>query len=153
MRRSVGGGALLEWQRDGCRILTKRDWLGLAAVTQLQMTALTSPSFCLLRERSGSKGLQWAGGSMPTYRFTIGDGTSETWSGDVVAADLEGAQISALRSASDLLANMDAAFWENGHLQLDVSDEDGLALCAIIVTAIEAPVVARQRKPFAGFSV
>lgn len=76
---------------------------------------------------------------MPDFRFTVHDGTNEIWAKVESLDSLAEAKARAVDNASELLRKVDGAFWQDGRLQLDVSDASGLRLCTILIAGLEAP--------------
>ncbi|RYE96910.1 MAG: hypothetical protein EOO77_40065 [Oxalobacteraceae bacterium] len=76
---------------------------------------------------------------MPDFRFTVHDGTTEIWAKVETLDSLAVAKARAVDNASELLGKVDGAFWQDGRLQLDVSDANGLRLCTILIAGLEVP--------------
>lgn len=76
-------------------------------------------------------------GGMPRFRFTISDDNGEIGNKVVELPDLSAAKAQAVEEASRALAMIDGSFWKDGHLQIDVTDESGLALATLMITGFE----------------
>lgn len=76
---------------------------------------------------------------MPRFRFTIRDDKGEIGNKVVDLPNLSAAKTQAVEEASRALAIVDGSFWADGHLQVDVTDESGLSLAALMISGYESP--------------
>lgn len=81
---------------------------------------------------------------MPRFRFTISDDRGEIGNKIVDLPDLSAAKSQAVEEASRALAIVDGSFWADGHLQVDVTDENGLSLAALMINGFESPASGRR---------
>ncbi|HEX2560808.1 DUF6894 family protein [Phenylobacterium sp.] len=87
---------------------------------------------------------------MPQYFFHIGDSRAGL---DPIGIDLEdhnAARIQAAQTLGDMLKDRAGEFWTEGEMRLTVTDDTGLILFVLDLSAIEAPVIANRRSRPAG---
>jgi hypothetical protein len=83
-------------------------------------------------------------GVMPRFRFTISDDKGEIGNKVVELPDLSAAKTQAVEEASRALAIVDGSFWNDGHLQIDVTDEGGLTLATLMTSGFESPASGKR---------
>lgn len=78
---------------------------------------------------------------MTYYRFSLNDGRGETGCDRVELAGLDAAKLEAARLAGAMLVDHPESVWTALDWTLLVTDDQGLSLFGISVTATEAPAV------------
>jgi hypothetical protein len=80
---------------------------------------------------------------MPRYHFNLSDGRSIPDLEGSELPDLASARREAARYAGQLLQDDPQAVWDGGEWVLEVTDARGLLLFRLILSAIEAPAIAK----------
>jgi hypothetical protein len=77
---------------------------------------------------------------MPRFRFTIGDDGRETGEKVVDLPNPSTAKTQAVEEGSRPSAIVGGSFRADGHLQIDVTDENALSLVALMINGLHSPV-------------
>ena len=72
---------------------------------------------------------------MPRFRFQLHDGRSLPDTEGTVLPNLEDAQLEAVRRAGTILSRHSREFWQDHEWALDVTDDAGLVLFTLTVSA------------------
>ncbi|HVI31019.1 MAG TPA: hypothetical protein VM685_02860 [Phenylobacterium sp.] len=82
---------------------------------------------------------------MPRFHFHQRDGRSYPDKEGVELPDIGGARRIALRSMTELLLAHEVEFWKTGEWEMTVTDERGLTVLSLILSATEGPVATGAR--------
>ena len=82
---------------------------------------------------------------MPRYHFHTQDGSSFTDADGRELASVRDARIEAARAISQMVEAKPDEFWEDGLFRVTVTDERGLVLFMLDLSAIEAPAMRHPR--------
>lgn len=78
---------------------------------------------------------------MPLFRFTVSNGSTAPQGDLIDLPDITTAQHDLTLLAGESLKDAGERFWHDGDWTFDLSDEDGLTLCSIMVHGTEAPAL------------
>lgn len=84
---------------------------------------------------------------MPRYHFNLMDGEKEP---DKVESLLEGVEQARLQAAQlfgELLRDRPEKFWQDREMQVEVTDDQGMILFVLQITAVEAPALRGSAAP------
>lgn len=76
------------------------------------------------------------------FESDAGPGRTTRWSAEL--EDVRSAQVAAIRTLGELLADDGAEFWANEGVSMTVSDENGLVLFRLDPSAVIAPAPQRR---------
>lgn len=83
---------------------------------------------------------------MPTYNFEVRTPTHALVTEGIDLPDSTAARVEAAKRIGDLLRRHAGEIWVDQDWQMDVTDERGLILYAILVSALMSPATAGGRK-------
>jgi len=83
---------------------------------------------------------------MARYFFHLRNGDTYADPEGVEFADLQACRVEAARMLSGVLRDRASEFWEKQSLKLMVTDEKGLILFVLNLSAVEAPAVSKERQ-------
>ena len=75
---------------------------------------------------------------MPHFRFVVNGPGRRPDATTFELPHLDAAKAEAVSFAGQMLRDIDGSFWQDSSWQLDITDEQGLILCTIIVQGVEA---------------
>lgn len=82
---------------------------------------------------------------MQTFIFETDAGTKGPQRVDIELPDVRAAQIEAVRYLGELLRDDGAEFWKDELATMTVSDDQGLCLFRLDLSAVSAPTLTRSR--------
>jgi hypothetical protein len=83
---------------------------------------------------------------MARYFFHLRNGDSYADAEGMEFADLQACRVEAARMLSGILRDRASEFWDKQSLKLMVTDEKGLILFVLALSAVEAPAVSKERQ-------
>jgi len=83
---------------------------------------------------------------MARYFFHLRNGDSYSDPEGMEFPDLQACRVEAASMLSGILRDRVSEFWEKQSMKLMVTDEQGLILFVLNLTAVEAPAVSNERK-------
>ena len=84
---------------------------------------------------------------MPRFFFHHTDGKFDPDDEGTVVPDLATARVEAVRYAAELVRHSPDEVWAGDTFRIEVSDEDGMLLCTIVILSLDAPAARGVRKP------
>ena len=84
---------------------------------------------------------------MPRYFFHRADGVFDPDDEGTEFPDLAAARIEAIRFAAASIKDKPEEVWKGHNFRIEVSDEEGMLLCTVVILGLDAPAARGVRKP------
>ena len=84
---------------------------------------------------------------MPQFYFHRTNGAFDPDNEGTDFPDLAEARLEAIRFAAETMKDNPQEVWADGTFRVEVSDEEGMLLCTIVILALDAPASRGVRKP------
>ncbi|MGI3902394.1 MAG: DUF6894 family protein [Janthinobacterium lividum] len=84
---------------------------------------------------------------MPRFFFHRADGVFDPDEVGSELPDLASARIEAVRFAADSIRDQPMEVWQGHNFRVEVSDEEGMLLCTVVILGLDAPAARGLRKP------
>ena len=84
---------------------------------------------------------------MPRFFFHHTDGAFDPDDEGTVFPDLATARVEAVRYAAEVVRESPHEVWSGETFRIEVSDEQGMLLCTIVILGLDAPAARGVRKP------
>jgi hypothetical protein len=84
---------------------------------------------------------------MPRFFFHHTDGGFDPDNEGTDFPDLMAARTAAVRYAGELVQERPHEVWSGNTFRIEVSDQDGMLLCTIVILGLDAPAARGMRKP------
>jgi hypothetical protein len=84
---------------------------------------------------------------VPRFFFHHTDGVFDPDDEGTELADLATARIEAIRYAAETIKDRPEEVWTGRNFRVEVSDEEGMLLCTVVILGFDAPAARGLRKP------
>jgi hypothetical protein len=85
--------------------------------------------------------------AMPRFFFHHTDGAFDPDNEGTDFPDLMAARTAAVRYAAELVRDRPYEVWAGDTFRIEVSDEEGMLLCTVVILGLDAPAARGLRKP------
>ena len=84
---------------------------------------------------------------MPRFFFHRADGVFDHDDEGTELPDLAAARIEAVRFAAEFMKDKPQEVWKGHNFRIEVSDDQGMLLCTVVILGIDAPAARGVRAP------